>query len=453
VKTRIVALTITLVLGIVVAMPARAATATLTDADLTLVSTKQLSPRLSELSFKTPAVVGPTFIRVLVPAGYNPNAATRYPVLYLLHGGGGDHTDWTEKGNAEKATETYPFIIVMTNTSGYGNYADWYNAGKFGPPMWETYHINQLVPWIDTHFKTMPDRSRRAIAGLSMGGGGAMGLAAHHPDVFGAAAAFSGAVDTNTKPVQPLAETSGYEDMYPPGSVFGHRVDNEVRWRGSNPWDLATNLDNMFLQLDVGNGSPGGPGGDWGDPVEEECHRMMTNLHNRLTALGTPHIWHDYGSGGHNWFYWSRDLTELLPRLSTVWSQAAAPVTQFDFKTILRAYRVYDWRVAVERSALEFSRLSVHGDTFSVTGSGAATVTTPPRFAPNKAYLASISDGRGQRTQSVTADSDGRIALHVDLGAANPKQQYTAQGAAWVLRTTGRNVWPARTATVALRSA
>src|SRR3546814_10896308 len=95
-----------------------------------------------------------------------------------------------------------------------------------------------------------------------------MGYATRHPDMFVAAAAFSGAVDTNTIPVQLLAQTSGMEDGAPLAGVYGLRATQEIRWRGHNPWDLADNLRSTYVELHTGNGLPGGPGGDVGDPVE-----------------------------------------------------------------------------------------------------------------------------------------------------------------------------------------
>lgn len=442
--TKLCALAV-LTLAIATSVPAHVAAQPVDQLQLT--KTTRLTPRLSELDF-TAETVGPTSVRVLVPAHFDASGRTRYPVLYLLHGGGGDRTDWSMKGNAEAATASYPFIVVMTDTSHYGTYSDWWNYGRGGKPMWETYHVKQLVPWIDAHYPTIADRGRRAIAGLSMGGGGAMGLAAHHPDVFGAAAAFSGAVDTNTLPVQLLVETSGYEDMRMPGSLFGHRADNEVRWRGSNPWDLAVNLQNMSLELDTGNGLPGGPGGDLGDPVEGAVHEMMVNLHDQLTNLALDHVWNDYGPGGHNWFYWSRDLTQLLPRLSALWAQPIPEVTHFDFKTILNRYDVYGWHVGVARRALEFSQLTVAPNGFSLTGSGRATVITPPSFAPGAKVTARIADGGRPRTLVLVADRAGRVTVPLSLGRPNPVQQFTAQGNAWA--AAHRNAWPSVTADVSL---
>lgn len=390
---------------------------------LTTTKQEQLNKRITEFTFTTKAVQWPTFVRVMLPENYDPSGKTRYPVLYLLHGGGGNQTDWTVQGDAEAATKNYPYIVVMGECHQFGNYSDWWNFGRPGAPQWETYFIDQLVPWIDAHYSTAGDRFHRAIAGLSMGGGGAMGLAAHNPDLFGAAAAFSGAVDTNQLPVQALVEASSLQAGLLPGAIFGQRATDEVRWRGSNPWDLASNLQHMQLYLTTGNGYPGGEGRDTGDPVEGAVYQMMRGFHNRLTTLGYPHGWKTWVKGGHNWWYWKRSLREFLPQLKTLWQGDAPNTTSFDFRTIDAKYSVYGWTVSIERKALEFSQLHVRADGFSLTGSGRAVVTTPT----------------GRR-------------VSVDLGPANPFQQYTAQGNAWVASTTrGGHAWPSKTVDVSLR--
>ena len=73
----------------------------------------------------------------------------------------------------------------------------------------------------------------------------------------------------------------------------------------------------------TGNGMPGGPGGDTGDPIEPEVHEMSVAFHDRLDELGIAHVWDDYGAGGHTWFYWQRDLRQLMPTLRARLRQAA----------------------------------------------------------------------------------------------------------------------------------
>jgi S-formylglutathione hydrolase FrmB len=124
-----------------------------------------IDSRLSDLTFTTPALVGTTHARILVPAGYA-TSKRRYPVLYLLHGCCDNDKSWTTEGDAEAITAGLPLIVVMPNGGEGGFYSDWCNNGKGGPPMWETYHIDELVPWVDAHYRTIASRRGRAVAGL-----------------------------------------------------------------------------------------------------------------------------------------------------------------------------------------------------------------------------------------------------------------------------------------------
>jgi S-formylglutathione hydrolase FrmB len=398
---------------------------------LQLVHEQHLSARLSELTFTTPALSGPTRVRVLVPDRYDTSGRTRYPVLYLLHGGTGSYRDWTDQGDAAAITAGFPLIVVMPDTGPNNGYLDWYNGGAGGPPMWETYHLTQLLPWIDAHYPTVGTRAGRAIAGLSMGGGGSMVYTARHPDLFGAAASFSGAVDTNVPAVWPLVEAGNWDGHL--GVAEGHRVTDEVRWRGHNAWDLAENLGDLsLLQVDTGNGLPGGPGRDIGDPIEGAVHEMNVDFNARLDQLGIAHIWDDYGAGGHNWFYWKRDLRQFLPRLMQALAAPRPAPTSFTYKTIEANYVVYDWQVEVLRPALEFSRLVTNGrDGFSLTGSGRALVTTAPLFEPGQWVDAELRNSAGVQRVELRADGSGRLLVPVLMGAGNPYQQYTAQATAW----------------------
>ena len=446
-----------LLAALLVAAPAAQASA-----GLEYKGAQQLSPRLQELTFSTPALAGDTKVRVLLPAGYDPSGRTRYPVLYLLNGATDNQASWTTKGDAERITAGYPLIVVMPDGGAYGNYVDWYNGGNGGPPKWETYHLRQLLPWIDAHFTTVGRRSGRAIAGLSMGGGGTMHYASAHPDLFAAAASFSGAVDTNNLFVQPLTETSGIGDLVPPGSVYGHRATDEVRWRGHNPWDLAENLRGLYLEVVTGNGNPGGPGGDTGDPVESGVHQQSTSFHDRLAALGIPHLWNDYGAGGHAWYYWNRDLTQILPRLMEVYRHPARLPVPFDYASISPDYAVYGWSVRITRPAIEFSHLNGAGPRgFTLRGSGRALVRTARYYRPGARLAVTLTDGARVERVVRRAGSRGRLSLPLVLGPANPFQEYSPQGREWMAsrslsNDSGRVAdesqgWPVYSTTVSVR--
>src|SRR5690606_21685341 len=88
--------------------------------------------------------------------------------------------------DGENLTADYPSILVSPDgNSGY--WSDWFNGGTFGPPQYETFVTDQLIPLIDSRYRTMPNRAQRAVFGISMGGYGSLMLAARNPDLFGSA--------------------------------------------------------------------------------------------------------------------------------------------------------------------------------------------------------------------------------------------------------------------------
>ncbi|MGD9929407.1 MAG: alpha/beta hydrolase [Mangrovibacterium sp.] len=130
---------------------------------------------------------------VYLPKNYTGNTGKSYPVLYLLHGGGGDHTDWPQKGSLAgvanqliESNEATEMIIVCPEAGKtFMNY--------FNNPEWryEDYFFQELIPYIESNYRVIADKKHRAIAGLSMGGGGTIVYASHHPEMFCAAYAMS----------------------------------------------------------------------------------------------------------------------------------------------------------------------------------------------------------------------------------------------------------------------
>lgn len=404
-------------LVVLTALAVAATAGTASASPLRLLSVTHLDSRLEQLAFQTPAVTGTTYVRVLLPAGYAAHRRRRYPVLYLLHGAIDNYTSWTVKGDAERLTASYPLIVVMPDSGPTGGYTNWYNGGAGGPPVWETYHIDQLIPWIDSHLRTEARRGERAVAGLSMGGFGAMSYAARHPDLFAAAASFSGAVDTS----DPL------DIAVTPNSVWGPWPSEQVLWRAHNPWDLAGNLRGVNLTIRTGDGMPGGPYGPaTADIVEATVHHMSVSFHDRLVHLRIPSTWDDYGPGGHDWPYWRRDLRETLPTLMSVFAHPRPAPAAFTFTAVEPRYEVYGWSVAVRRRALEFSTLGVAGrGSFRLAGSGRATVTTAPLYRSGESLLVLVHDAAGTHRWRARAGRGGRLTLRLSLGPSDPYQEYT----------------------------
>ena len=415
--------------GLTLAVPTASVPAAAEEADqLTLVSSQRLDPRTVELVFNTTNLGSETRVRIVYPNGYDAQTARRYPVLYLLHGCCDNYKSWTDKGDVKALTVNLPLIVVMPDGGQGGFYSDWYNFGNYGNPRWESYHIGQLIPWVDAHLRTVASRDGRAIAGLSMGGFGVMSYAARHPDMFIAAAAFSGAVDTNNATGGQFDAALNGLDWALPDSVWGPRATDEVRWRNHNPWDIAGNLKGLQLTIRTGDGTAGGPYNESGyDPVESGVHSQSVSFHGRLVSFGLPHVWDDYGPGNHGWPYWTRDLKQTLPDLMKTFANPPPAPVPFNYTTAEPSYSVYGWSVAIHRSALEFSDLQgVRPSGFKLIGSGSADVITAPWYRPSDTYRVNISGGTSN-SASLRADAAGRLKITVPLGTANPFQQYTPQ--------------------------
>jgi S-formylglutathione hydrolase FrmB len=394
-------------------------------AGLELKDTKTTG-RLTELTFATDALTAETKVRVLTPQGYEAGAK-RYPVLYLLHGSFGDFDDWTTQGDAEAATAGLPLIVVMPDGGAVGNYTDWFNDGAFGPPEWERYHIHQLLPWIDAHFRTTGTRRGRAIAGLSMGGGGTLKYAGAYPDKFTAAYGFSPGADLEATCETQVTQAGGISDgSHTPGAIYGYHETDDVRWRNENSVDLAINYRPVQLSLLTGDGNAGGPDGNDFDPVEYCVHDQTLNLHRALLRLGIPHVLDDYGPGGHSWYYWTRDLKQILPGLMARFAHAPQRPAHVTYTRADPDYTVFGWKVHVERPALEFSTLRGAGRRgFTLEGSGTGTVRTPRFFAPGAKVRATLTSGAPEATTvTLRADRRGRVRVAVPLGPGNTGQQY-----------------------------
>ncbi len=386
-------------------------------AEVKVQSSDRIDSRLLELQLTTPDVQGPTGVRVLLPQGYD-RSGRRYPVLYLLHGALDGYRAWTEKGDAEALTAGRKLIVVMPDSGKHDGYTDWYNDGLGGPPAWEHYHLDGLIPLIDRRFRTIANRRGRAVAGLSMGGGGAMIYAAHRPDLFTAAASFSGAVNLTHPAIVAIADPK----------ARGSYLDQRLRWEADDPVRMAGNLKGLDLVIRTGNGLPGGPLDETTgtDPVEVVVHQSNLALHQRLAKLRISHLWDDYGPGNHSWPYWRRGLAETLPLLMRRFRDRTPPPSRVDYKSAESRYTVYGWTVRITRSASEFSTLSAASRKgFRLSGSGSALVSVPG-LAACRAFTATIKDARGRRSLRRRADRQGRVRLRLNLGPANLNPQFSA---------------------------
>lgn len=293
---------------------------------LHVVSTEWLDDRTVELLLDSDTLAHPVGTRIVLPAGYHPEPAVRYPLLMLLHGGLGGYRDWTDQGQIASLTEGSGVISVMPCGGRGGWYRDWHNFGRGQAPMWETFHLDQLLPWIDGQLATIGMGSSRAIAGVSMGGFGALSYTARRPGTFAAASSFSGAVNTSFPLVQSLICVSSLAHHRPPFAINRFPFAGRADWHAHNPWHLAESLRGVHLALFTGNGRPTRWPSDERpkDLQENQVHSMNVSLHRRLDELNIDHTWNDYGPATHTWDNWRRSMAEELPALMAVITSAPA---------------------------------------------------------------------------------------------------------------------------------
>jgi len=221
-----------------------------------------------------------------------------------------------------------------------------------------------------------------------------MSYAARHPDLFGAALAYSEAPDIAYDPDTRVAAESiiaGTEialDHVPANSIFGNPLTDFVNWAAHDPATLPDNLRSTKLYMYFGNGVPGRY--DVGHPPNAEASALEAltsrdniDFHNRLTALGVSNVYRPYGNGTHSWPYWARDLRWSLPAIMADFAHPAPPPARFTYTSGDAADSIYGWRVALHRAIREFSTLrSAGAGGFVMRGSGTATVITPPHTGP-----------------------------------------------------------------------
>jgi S-formylglutathione hydrolase FrmB len=419
---------------------ASAAPPRLTSADgIHVTSEKALDGRLLALTVTTAALPGPANVRILLPAGYARHRHKRYPVLYLLHGTSGGAADWTTSGGAEQTTAGKPLIVVMPDIALHDDGGGWCTNWPDGKYAWEKFHIDQLIPWVDLNLRTIAARVGRAIAGLSQGGFCSMSYAARHPDLFETALSFSGAPDIAhdleaqllVRPIINATEVA--LDGVPAYSMFGNPLIEELNWAAHDPTTLANNLRGMNLLIYTGNGFPGplDTGLNAGaSAIENGVHTLTQLFHNRLSALGIPSVYDDYGAGTHSWPYWARDLRWSIDAVMADFAHPGPAPSPVQFTTAAPTYSVFGWNVTVDREAGEFSSLSnATAGGFKVAGSGSATVTSPPRYKRGAHYRITVSSRSGATASTIRAGASRRLTIEVPLGPANPDQQYTVAAA------------------------
>ena len=257
-------------------------------------STKPVTSRIEDRVFQSESLGRQMTYRILLPAGYS-DSARSYPVLYLLHGWHGGYKNWSTLTDLTHYAENLPIIIVMPDAGD-----SWYvNSASNPQDKFEQYIIRDLIEEVDQHWRTLRSPHRRAIAGLSMGGYGAVTFALKYPNTFAMAGSISGAL--NAADVS-LSESRA--DLAPSlESAFGvvgspSRTDNDIY----TAIDKATTASTPYLYIDCGNR----------DVSFLEPNRKLVS---KLSQRGLTYEYHET-PGAHTWQYWDSRLPALLSVVS-----------------------------------------------------------------------------------------------------------------------------------------
>ncbi|HJB73322.1 MAG TPA: esterase family protein [Candidatus Barnesiella merdigallinarum] len=235
---------------------------------------------------------------VILPKSYA-EGNTRYPVVYLLHGCGGNYASWiTIKPELPQLASQYNLIIVCPD----GLINSWYWNSPLNKDMqFEDYISDEVIRYTDSHYRTIADRSARAISGLSMGGHGAMWNAIRHRNVFGAAGSISGGLD-----IRPFPTNWKMQNQ------LGEFASNKKRWDEHTVINLIPSLKDGDLAIIIDCGVD-----DFFLEVNRRAHQSLLD-HN---------IKHDYieRPGAHNNAYWNNSIDYQLLFFHKFFAQPKEP--------------------------------------------------------------------------------------------------------------------------------
>ena len=280
----------------------------------------QQNGRILDLQIASDALQATVSTRILLPRHWDARPDARWPVLYLLHGAKFDKSDgtpnatlWSTQTDVVDFTANSDILIVMPEGGNDGWYSDWYNDGFGGAPAWETFHLTELRQLFERQLRAS---SVRAVAGVSMGGFGALSYAARHPGMFAAAASFSGDLDTlDAWLLTSLPSFFNGDNM---DLVWGNVFLSAARWNAHNPTALVGALAQLPIFVASGNGTPGpldAPGAP-GDLLEPGVDQTSLTFVRALGPLNPQLITDFYGNGTHTWPYWERELHRAFPMLA-----------------------------------------------------------------------------------------------------------------------------------------
>ncbi|MDG4827531.1 alpha/beta hydrolase-fold protein [Asanoa sp. WMMD1127] len=264
----------------------------------------------------SPALGGTIDYTVYLPYGYDPQAATRYPVLYLLHGRGDTMQAWTRiKADLDRLISegTVPPVIAVLPDAPWSSRGNWYVDSSYqgedpGRPV-ETALTRDLVSHVDATYRTAAHRGARLVGGYSMGGAGALRYALAHPDLFANALVLSPAVYRPLPPSDSSAREFG---------AFGEgdqRFSDEVYQRLNYPALLDDRDPDLPVRMYIAVGDDEWPNPDPADAAHDLDYEAAT-LYNSVRRADGVAAEFRVIDGGHDWNVWRPAFVDGLTHLS-----------------------------------------------------------------------------------------------------------------------------------------
>jgi diacylglycerol O-acyltransferase / trehalose O-mycolyltransferase len=345
------------------------------------INSRYVDPARAQFNSPPPGVgARPAALRVnvLLPDGYD--GKRQFPVLYLLHGHGDAYDYWVnpQRGDLLDIAKGFPGIIVMPEAAT-GWYTNWWDEGARGRDgrAWERYFLEEVVPLVQSRLRILPGRSNHAIAGLSMGGEGAIYFAEQLPGYFGSAASFSGTLSIQRAEWPTGFNTQGQNYM----DVYGDPQAQQFYWTGHNPTALAAALQFTRVFVRVGNGLalplfPGEESNYFGAIAEAELAQHANDFVTLARSVGV-NVTYEPTTGVHDWPYWRLALESAL-RWGFFRNVVESP-PGWTYKTVAQSGRAWDVAYSFAAPPTTLETFVRDGDRLQGFGSGAVTVVADGR--------------------------------------------------------------------------
>lgn len=249
---------------------------------------------------------------VTLPPSYDSNKTERYPVLYFLHGLGGNSQQFIDSGGLNVIEDLWQRkqlkeFLIVTPDAGRSFYVN----SRDGRVRYEDFFIREFIPYIESHYRIRADRHDRGISGVSMGGYGALRFAFLYPNLFGSVSAHSAAL-VEKPPATNVSGAQGMGISRVLGSAFGSPFD-PAYWQRESPFTIERNSPRpvgLEIYFDCGTDDNYG------------FYAGAQAFHDLLLARKIPHEFHLY-PGAHDWSYFASHLSASLEFHSRAFGIAA----------------------------------------------------------------------------------------------------------------------------------